>query len=112
MNNPPTWIPKWTHEDTFEPPLDMHHENGKIGNGAYELLRKASHVHYMCGRLSSAMELPIGTWVKPLPRMTPHIFLQTEIYNMGVSIAKHIPSIKHVPLKVAPTMVCHAPPWT
>ena len=28
-----------------------------------------------------------------LPRMTPHIFIQTEIYDIGVSIAKHIPSI-------------------
>ena len=55
MNNLPTWIPKWMHEDTFEPPLDMHHENGKIGNGAYGSLRKASHVQNMCGRLSLAL---------------------------------------------------------
>ena len=45
VNNPPTWIPKWTQEDTFEPPLEMPYENEKIGNGAYGLLCKASHVH-------------------------------------------------------------------
>ena len=31
--------------------------------------------------------------LRPLQRVTPHIFLQTEMYNMGASIAKHIPSI-------------------
>ena len=39
------------------------------------------------------MEFTIGTWAKPLPRMTPYIFLQTEIYNMGVSISNYIPCI-------------------
>ena len=34
-----------------------------------------------------------GLRILPLPRMTPYIFLQTEIYNMGVSISKHIPCI-------------------
>ena len=33
------------------------------------------------------------TWARPLPRATPCIFLQPEIYKMGVSIAKHIPCI-------------------
>ena len=39
------------------------------------------------------MQLIMGAWAKPLPRMTPYIFLQTEIYNIGVSISKHIPCI-------------------
>ena len=39
------------------------------------------------------MEFTIGTWAKPLPRMTPYIFLQTEIYNIDVSISKHITCI-------------------
>ena len=60
VNNPPTWIPKWTYEDTFEPPLDMHHEDGKIDTGACGSLCKASHMHYMCGRLSLAL------WSSPL----------------------------------------------
>ena len=42
------------------------------------------------------MELTIGTWARPLPSMTPYIFLQTEIYNMGVSISKHIPCISDI----------------
>ena len=25
-NNPPTWIPIWTHKDTFEPPPNTHQE--------------------------------------------------------------------------------------
>ena len=53
-NNPPTWIPTWTHRDTFEPPPNTHHENGKIDNGACGSLRKPSHMHYMSGRLSLA----------------------------------------------------------
>ena len=31
--------------------------------------------------------------LRPLQRVTPYISLQTEMYNMGASIAKHIPSI-------------------
>ena len=54
-NNPPTWIPTWTHRDTFEPPPNTHHENGKIDSGACGSLCKASHMHYMSGRLSLAL---------------------------------------------------------
>ena len=39
------------------------------------------------------MEFIFGTWAEPLPRVTPYIFLRTEIYNMDVSISKHIPCI-------------------
>ena len=81
----------WTHEDTFESPHDTHHENGKIDSDACGSHRKPSHMYYMCGRLSLALlEHTIRTWAKPLPRATPCIFLQPEIYKKGVSIAKHI----------------------
>ena len=59
-DNPPTWIPTWTHRDTFGPPPNTHHENGKIDIGTGGSLRKPSHMHYMSGRLSLAL------WSSPL----------------------------------------------
>ena len=75
-NNPPTWIPTWTHGDTFQPPPDTHHENGKIDSGACGSLRKPSHMHYMCGRLSLALWSSTSpdpsTSAPPTPAAEPH----------------------------------------
>ena len=35
----------------------------------------------------------------PLSRVAPHLFGHTKIYNMGVSISRHILPISHIALK-------------
>ena len=78
----------------------------------FEVLYFGQFLSFYTMQLEPPKNSTIGTWAKPLSRMAPHLFGHTKIYNMGVSISNIYHAYNKYPQNVAPTMICHVPPWT